>query len=207
MSTLTRTALGSAVALSVFSIVDAVARALTADPLPWDSNREQPWISAPWVVATVALLSITYLSLAAVLVRDAAIVDGSSRVRRWTRRALIAGLVSVVAGYLLALVTGDSGAVAGLTGTGFAVMFLGSLALGIALLRRRDMRTPAVLLGVGLPAALLAVIALDAIAPAWAHPAYPETVAYLGLALIGWTSDRSLSPAPATHLTSSAPAA
>ena len=70
-----------------------------------------------------------------------------------------------------------------MAGIAFLLMFVASLALGISLLRRPELRLAAWTL-TGIIAALGLVILLGAIGSPWAHPAYVEVLAAFGLAFI-----------------------
>jgi hypothetical protein len=101
------------------------------------------------------------------------------------RRALVLDLVVLAVGGAASSVVGAEflGAVAGIA---FLTMFLLGTILGATLLRRPSLRLPAVLMAATVPVLVLS-FALVAVAPRWGHPAYAETVLYLGVALLGTT--------------------
>jgi hypothetical protein len=196
MMQLARAALGAAAAASVYSIADAAVRA-TSDTTPvWDPEGGSTWA----VVAAGLLLSVTFVLLAAVLSSAASPIDEGSGARRWVRRALVLDLVVLAVGGILSSIVGAEflGAVAGIA---FLAMFLLGTILGAMLLRRSHLRVPAVLMVATLPVLVLSFL-LGAVAPEWAHPAYAETVLYIGIALLGTTiaarTGAVRSPDPAT---------
>ena len=179
MRQLERAALGAAVVLSVVSIGDAILRATGDTAPPWDDES-----GTPWVVTTLGfLMAVTFGLLAAVLVRNAERIDEGSGPRRWTRRLLAGDLGILAAGYVVvSIVDADAaGAVAGIT---FLAMFVLGVVLGAMLLRRPDVRVPALLMVSVVPVIGL-TFAVEALAPGWGHPGYAETVLYLGIALVG----------------------
>lgn len=181
MIQLARAALGAAVAASVFSIADAAVRATSDTPPAWDPEGGTTWA----IVAANMLLAVTFVLLAAVLVRAAPQIDEGRAGRRWVRRILAVSLVLLGAGGLASSVAGAEflGMVAGFA---FLGMFLFGTALGALLLRRPDLRVPAALMVSTVPVIGLTFL-LDAVAPGWGHPAYAETVLYVGIALLGTT--------------------
>jgi hypothetical protein len=181
MIDLERTTLGAAVALSVLSIGDAILRATTDVAPPWDDETGVTWALVP----TNLLMMGTFALLAAVLVRNAGRIDEGSGAVRWIRRLFAVDLAVLATGYLLVSVIGSaaSGAVAGVA---FLVMFVLGAVLGGMLLRRPDLRLPAVLM-VSVVPVIGITFAVEALAPGWGHPGYAETVLYLGIALLGLT--------------------
>ena len=177
-----RTALGAAVALSGLSIGDAILRATTEVVPPWDDEGGTTW----GIVSVGLLMAATFALLAGVLVRNAEWIDDGSPVRRWTRRLLATDLTVLAAGYLVvSMVDADAaGAVAGVT---FLLMFVLGAVLGGTLLRRSEVRLPAVLMVAVVPLIAL-TFALEALAPGWGHPGYAETALYVGIALLGMTA-------------------
>lgn len=179
MINVSRAALGAAVALSVVSIGDAIARATSDTPPPWDDELGVGWV----VVVTNLIMTVTFALLAAVLIAHAERIDAGSAARRWTRRLLAADLGILSVGFLLiSLLESDTaGAVAGIT---FLAMFVLGAVLGGLLLRRPDVRVPAALMVAVVPLIPL-TFALEALAPGWGHPGYAETALYMGIALLG----------------------
>jgi hypothetical protein len=89
----------------------------------------------------------------------------------------------LAAGYLIVSVV-DVDAAGAVAGVAFLAMFVLGVAFGATLLRRPDVRLPAILMVSVVPVIGL-TFALEAIAPGWGHPGYAETVLYLGIALLG----------------------
>jgi hypothetical protein len=136
------------------------------------------------------LLAATFALLAAVLTGRAERIDRGSRWIRAVRRLVqadLAVLALIFTGGLWADRHPDTTVYQAWELTGgpsFALMFLAGVVLGVCLLHRRDLRTAALLTAA--PVVLLPLtIAVQALAPGWAHPAYAETALYLGLALLG----------------------
>lgn len=69
-------------------------------------------------------------------------------------------------------------------GLSFLAMFLGGVVLGLALWRHEEFRLESRLL-TGIIAALGLVVLLAWLAPAFAHPAYLETMLHFGIATTG----------------------
>jgi hypothetical protein len=179
MKQLERAALGAAVVLSVVSIGDAVLRATSDSAPPWDDEAGTTWV----IVATNLLMAATFALLAAILFRNAERIDEGSGAVRWIRRLLAVDLAVLGTGFVFVSVFEAEffGAVAGIT---FIAMFVLGAALGATLLRRPDVRLPAVLLIAVVPLIPL-TFALEALAPGWGHPGYAETALYMGIALLG----------------------
>ncbi|UOY03254.1 hypothetical protein [Blastococcus sp. PRF04-17] len=179
MRNLERAALGAAVALSVLSVGDAVLRGVSDAVLPWDDEAGTTW----GIVATNLLMVATFGLLAAVLVRNARGIDDGSGARRWVRRLLATALAVLSVGYLVVSVV-DADAAGIVAGVTFLLMFVLGVVLGALLLRRPEVRLPAVLMVSVVPLIGLA-FAVEALAPGWGHPGYAETALYLGIALLG----------------------
>ena len=190
MMQLERTALGAAVVLSVVSIGDAIIRASSDAVAPWDDELGTPWV----VLATNLMMAATFVLLAAVLIRNGERIDEGSRAVRWVRRLLAVDLGVLASGFVFVNVLEAEffGAVAGVT---FLAMFVLGAVLGGMLLRRPDVRVPAVLMAAVVPLIAL-TFAVDALAPGWGHPGYAETALYLGIALLGLSSAGAASSAP-----------
>ena len=179
MRQLEKAALGAAVVLSVVSIGDAVLRATSDVVPPWDDESGVRWV----VTAFGVLMAATFGLMAAVLVRNADRIDEGRGSRRWTRRLLAVDLGFLAAGYLVVSVV-DADAAGAVAGVAFLAMFVLGVAFGAVLLRRPDVRVPALLMVSVVPVIGL-TFALEALAPGWGHPGYAETVLYLGIALLG----------------------
>jgi len=129
-----------------------------------------------------------------VLIQDADRIDGSSRFVRWVRRLLLGDLALLAAIFAVGTVLAKMpAALAVPAGVAFILMFLLGAVLGVALIRRRGLRLPAVLMTAAIPLIPLTA-AIGAIAPDWAHPGYAESALYLGLALLA--RHRSTDTAP-----------
>lgn len=68
----------------------------------------------------------------------------------------------------------------------FTLSMLLAMVLGIVLLAQRDRSPSAVILGIGMPLAIVAIVVLGVTGSPFAHPAYAEVVTAIGLALLGW---------------------
>ncbi len=182
-------ALGAAVLTSGIALTDAVTSGLTGDGGPFSEEAGTTSV----LVVGIVVHSLTYLALAHVLVREAPRFAGVNRVARATRWLLL-GSLSVLAAAFATVVPvtvaydvtkglfyDASGIVAAIA---FLGLILGALVLGLALLRSRALGIGARLLALMVPV-LAATLLLQAVAPAWAHPAYLEITLQLGLALLG----------------------
>lgn len=144
-------------------------------------------------VAITALEVVTFLALAAVLLAAGGWIDQGSRAHRWLRCLLAVDLLVLAVG--VAVANGaETGPYVAIAGAAFLGMFLLGVGLGIALLRRSELPTPALLMTAPLGLLPLAFL-IDAVAPGWGHPAYAETALYLGIAVLG--VDAPLVPASA----------
>ena len=173
-------AVSAAILGSAFSLVDAVYGGITGHATIWDDTSGHRWA----ITAVNVLLLALFALLAAVLVQQADRIDGAGRAARWIRRPLLADLAVLAGVFVVGTILGHYPApvelVAGIT---FVLMFLLGAALGLALLRRRDLRVAAVLLAAPLALIPLAIL-VDALAPGWGHPGYAESALYLGLAIL-----------------------
>ncbi|TFV91225.1 hypothetical protein [Blastococcus sp. CT_GayMR16] len=190
MMQLERTALGAAVVLSVVSIGDAVARATSDAVPPWDDEAGTTWV----IVAINLVMVATFALLAAVLVCNAERIDEGSGAVRWIRRLLAVDLAILATGYLLVNVV-DSDILGATAGVTFLAMFILGAVLGGLLLRRPDVRVPAVLM-VGVVPVIALSLVLEAMAPGWGHPGYAETALYIGIALLGLSAAAAGSSRP-----------
>src|SRR3712207_3821456 len=84
-------------------------------------------------------------------------------------------------------------------GLSFLLMFVLSVALGLASMRTPQLRTPALVLIGTVPLIGLA-IGLGALGTGFGHPAYPEAAVYLGVALLGHRMAPVTTPAMAQRL-------
>ncbi|KAE8763155.1 hypothetical protein [Georgenia thermotolerans] len=188
MTRLTWAALAAAVPVALIALTDAVTHGLTGEFSVF-ADGGPAWA---FYVAGVTH-GLLYALLTAVLVVNGSRIDAGRGAVRWVRRVLIALLALLAVSFLLdtAIRFDDAPAwLLGLTTAGFVVGFPVSTVLGILLLRRPEMRLPAVLLtatGGGLALTLL----LGAVGSDFAHPGYAEVLQFFGVALLG----RAASPA------------
>lgn len=183
---LTACALIGAVGISAIALTDAATVALTGEP---SFASDENGVTALYVLTGLVHVG-AYVAFAAVLRGWRAQIDGASRFRHAVRLVLTYTFavlaVSMLIGTGLAVATGEApdnavyGAVAGVA---FLLMFVASLALGISLLRRPQLRLAAWTL-TGILGALGLAILLGAIGNPWAHPAYVEVLASFGVAFI-----------------------
>ncbi|MGL5829037.1 MAG: hypothetical protein ACRC0L_05645 [Angustibacter sp.] len=183
---LTAFALTGAVSVSAIALTDAVFVALTGEA---SGASDEYGVTAPYLLSGLVHVA-AYVAFAAVLREWRAQIDGRSRFRRVVRTVLTVALLVLAVAMLIATsiaVTTDEvfdhvtfGAVAG---TAFLLMLLASLALGIALLRRPELRLAARTL-TAIAGALGLMILLGAVGSPWAHPAYVEVLAAFGLAFV-----------------------
>jgi hypothetical protein len=194
-----RIALVGACATSAIALGDAVVHGLTGDNSVFadDSGR-------PVLIALVGVVhGLTYLALATVLVAERVRFAGTNHLARGARWLLLGGLAVLAVGFLLvvpvfAFAGPPDGALGatweGVATVGFLAMILGSLTLGLALLRTSALGVGARVLALMLPVAGLTAIVAYA-APSWAHPAYLETTLHFGIALLGVGAARVRQPA------------
>lgn len=198
-----RLALAGATLLSGVALYDAVHAGVTGRP----SGFSDTYGTTPLMVLGGLVHGLAYAALVVLLVAERDRIDGGSSVRRWIRRLLVGDLgvmaVMFLAGtwFLPALErAGWGAATSAVGGIAFLLMFVLSFALGAALVRHRELRAGALPLLAIVPAIGLA-IGLDALGSGFAHPAYPEAVVYLGLALLGRraATTTAVRPAAATQ--------
>ena len=182
-------ALVGAALSSGIALTDAVTYGVTGD---WGPFSEEAGSTPVLVVGTV-LHGLTYLALAQVLVREGPRFAGAGRLARATRWLLLGSLVVLAAAFVTVvpvtvaydvtegLFYDASGVVSTIA---FLGLILGSLVLGLAMLRNGALGVGARLLSLLLPV-FAATLLLGWLAPVWAHPGYLETVVYVGLALLG----------------------
>ncbi|MPV38994.1 hypothetical protein [Georgenia subflava] len=185
MNRLTLAALAAAATVSAVALTDAVTHGLTGRPSVFTDGGPD-WA---YYVATVSH-GVLFALLAAVLVRDAARIDVGRSAVRWTRRLLVVLLVMLAVPFVVGIVVriDDAPQLLGALGTAaFVLAFPVSAVLGILLLRRPEMRPGAALLA-GVAVAFVLTFGLGALGSDWAHPAYPEVLMYLGVALLGRTA-------------------
>lgn len=188
MSRLSVAALLGAAGISFIALYDAFTVALTGQNTGAGTDELGVTVYGvvAWLVHTAA-----YLAFAAVLHANRRAVDGRSRVRRVARLGLTASLVVLGLGMLVASVVSvardevlASAGFEGVMGAAFFGMFIASLVLGLALLRRPGLRLAGRTLTAVLP--VLGVVALlGFLGSPWAHPAYVEVLSAFGLAFVG----------------------
>ncbi|KAB7744126.1 hypothetical protein GA707_11795 [Nostocoides sp. F2B08] len=185
-------ALGGAAALSAIALSDAVTFALTGQHTRFSDDFG---VNPAFVLGGI-IHSLAYLAFAGVLWSRRSQVDGGSGFRRAVRRILTGALLFLAVGMsvhaVLSVASGEVnddavfGAVAGIA---LLLMIVGSVTLGLSLMRRRDMRLAAWTLSGILPAIGLTIV-LGATGSPWAHPAYAEALVSFGLAFIGLAPQR-----------------
>ena len=178
-----RAAVVGAVVVSAAALTDAVLRGAGVTPA-WDEQT-----GSATAKATMALLhTVPYLLLAMGLLKAGPEIDAGRRGVGLLRRLLVVVLGVLAASFAAlagvhAVASATPDALGAVLGVSFGLVLLLPLVLGAVLLRRRDLR-PAALVLVGLLPVLGVTFALAAVAPDWAHPAYLETAAYVGTALL-----------------------
>lgn len=189
MSTLTKLALTLAVATSGVAILDAILVGIT--------GRATVFADQSGMSLTLLLVSLlhaaAYVALALLLHVHREPIDADSLVRRVLRIGLEVSyvLMAVFFGPIVIgtwATGGDPADIPDLlnlpAALGFAGLFLFTIMLGIALLKVPGMRLPALIL-TGVTAGIGLAILLGALNSDFAHPAYPEALAYIGTALTG----------------------
>ena len=186
MSLINRVALVAATALSAVALYDAAQMGFTGTT----SGFSDEFGMTPMMIVGGLAHGVTYAALVAVLVVQGARIDAGSPVRRWIRRLLVldfgllAALFLVGTPFLPALEQAGWGGVTSAIGdTSFLLMFALAVALGVASVRRPELRAAALVLIGTVPLIGLAV-GLGALGSGFAHPAYPEAAVYLGVALL-----------------------
>ena len=184
-----RWALTGAVLTSAIALTDAVTHGLTGGFSPFSEESDLTLL----VVAGTLVHGLAYVAFAVVLLTEAGRFSATNRVARSSRWVVLASLAVLAAGFLtvspvatvLDAYDGTAYAVFGIVaGLGFAGLLLGSMVMGLALLRTDALGLGARVLALLLPA-LGVTLLLAWLSPLWAHPAYVETLAYVGLALLG----------------------
>lgn len=182
-----RLALVGATATSAIALGDAMTHGLTGDYSVFADDSGVPWVQA----VGYAVHGLTYLALGAVLVAERHRLDTVNRGARAARWVLLAAFGILGSVFLVMSpirgVLREWGVLAvfeSLAGVSFLAMFLGGVALGVALWRHTEFRLESRLL-VGIVGALGLVVLLAWLAPGFAHPAYLETMLHFGIATTG----------------------
>lgn len=189
-----RAAVGGAALLSAAALTDALLRGAGVVPV-WDEET-----GAGAAKGAMDLVHAgAYVLLAVGLTAAGPGIDAGRSAVRLLRRLLVAdlGALAAVFAVLAAVHLGGgttSAALGAVAGVSFALVLLLPLVLGAVLVRRRGLRLPAAVL-VGILPVLGLTLALAAADPAWAHPAYLEVTAYLGIALLAATASTPRVPA------------
>lgn len=182
-----RLALVAATATSAIALGDAMTHGITGESSIFADDSGVPWAPA----VSYAVHGLTYVAFIGVLVAERHRLDAVNRGARVARWLLLAALgVLAVVFLVLSPVRGTMrewglvGPVEAAAGISFAAMFLGGIALGVALWRHPEFSLESRLL-VGVVGALGLVLLLAWLAPGFAHPAYMETMLHFGLATVG----------------------
>jgi len=192
MSPIHRAALGAAIGLSAVALYDAAHVGLTGRT----SGFSDELGLTPMMLIGGLIHGVTYALLVAVLVTAGPQIDAGGRARRWFRRLLIADFSLLAAVFLVgtpftpALERAGLGVVmSGVGGFTFLLMFVLSVALGVASVQRPEGRVAGLVLIATVPLMGLAV-GLGALGSEFAHPAYPEAAVYVGIALLAYQAAR-----------------
>ena len=195
LSTHHTAALTGAVVTSAIALFDAATHGITGHFSVFADDSDRPLLVALGSLAH----GLTYVALCFVLVREARQFSTVNRVAQAVRWVVIVSLALLAPGFLLVapiltfadVTSGTAYTVwGGIAGLAFAGMILGSLVLGIALLRTRSLGIGARVLSLMAPVLGMTLL-LAWLAPAWAHPAYLETTLHFGIALLGVTTSRA----------------
>jgi hypothetical protein len=186
-----RVAIVGATVTSAIALYDAMTHGITGDYSVFSDDSTVPALRRLGDLVH----GVTYLALAGVLYAERDRLRSANRVTRVVATVVVGSLALLAFGFLVAIPVheafGGPEMVVGIAaGVGFLGMLLGSMVLGFALLRTPGMRTSSRLLGAMLPV-LGATVLLQLVLPDFAHPAYLETAAHFGLALIGADAVRS----------------
>jgi hypothetical protein len=202
VSIINRVAIAAATALSALAIYDAIHAGFTGRP----SGFSDEYGMTPMMIIGGVVHGLTYAALLAVLVVHRRRIDAGSAVRRWIRRLLLAdfGLLAIMfligTPFLPRMERGGWGDVSSaIGGISFLLMFVLSVALGVASVRTPQLRAAALVLIGTVPLIGLA-FELGAVGSGFAHPAYPEAAVYLGIAMLGYRAAPVGTPAAAQRM-------
>ncbi len=199
-STYHRAALIGAIVTSGIALTDAVTHGVTGHYSAFADDSDLPWVTFLGGLAH----GLTYVALAVVLLREGPRFRDTNRIARAARWVVLPSLAVLAPGFLfvapvLTFAEVDGGVAyttwGGVAGFAFVGMILGSLVLGLALLRDRSLGIGARVLSLMVPV-LGATFLLVWLAPAWGHPAYLEATLHFGLALLGVSATKELVAAP-----------
>ncbi len=188
--TITPRAIHQVAATAAFGIIgialfDAVTHGITGHTSEFADDSGAPWLAD----LGNALHGLAYLTAAAALWQHRVRIDAVGRVARAAYWVVLSSVAVLAVAFLFVMPLLDLSNLPTLVSVGatgaFAGMLLGGPVLGVALLRRDEMRPGNVLLASMVPVLALTIL-VGLAAPAWAHPAYLETVSALGLALLGY---------------------
>lgn len=170
----------------------AVLSTIMAADIIWNAHNPDeagPWMdgSHPYLRSALSLAhSGVYVLLAAALIQAGRSIDGRRVFVRVLRWIVIAGYAVFAAMYGWTGIVDPGYTPEGLLGAVVNGAFLTSLlvpvVLGFALIRRRDLRLPVILLIA--PVALLPLTIVLGMIGAWGHPGYVETAVNFGVALL-----------------------
>jgi hypothetical protein len=190
MSTHRALAVAGSLGLSAIALTDAMTHGVTGHYSVFSDESGHNAV----ILVGDAIHGLAYAGLALVLRDAGAVFRAYGRVVRGVRRLLIGAFAVLAVGMLitapLIVLTGgfkDSPLVSFdevLATTTFLAMILGTLVLGIGVLRRNELGVGGQVLRLMIPV-VLGTIGLGFVAPDWAHPGYLETTINLGIALIG----------------------
>jgi hypothetical protein len=199
MPLINRVALAAATMLSGVAVYDAIHAGLTGRP----SGFSDEYGLTPMMIIGGLVHGVVYTALVAILVVHRERIDTGSAVRRWIRRLLVLDLGLMAVTFLIGSPflpamerAGWGGVASAIGGTSFLLMFVLSVGLGLASLRAPELRAAALVLIAIVPLIGL-TIGLGALDSGFAHPAYPEAAAYVGLALLGHRAAPARTPAAA----------
>jgi len=188
MFLINRVAVAAATTLSAVALWDAVHAGLFGRP----SGFSDQYGMTPMMIIGGLVHGLAYAALLVVLVVHRRRIDSGSAVRRWIRRLLSVdfGLLATMflsgTPFLPLLRRADwEGVASTIGGISFLVMFVLSVALGLASVRTPQLRAAALVLISTVPLIGMAV-GLAALGTGFGHPAYPEASVYLGVALLGY---------------------
>lgn len=188
-TTVHRLAIVAAAGMSAIALFDAFTKAAFDHLSVFSDESDVPWL----LTSSNLVHGAAYVGLLAVLVQHRHLIDATNRVARVTRWLLVVSLAVLAAGFLFLTPFVDPqsmpAALGAPIGISFMVMLLTAPVLGIAVRRVAGLRPGSVLL-IGMLPILGVTLALGAVAPRFAHPAYLEAALGMGIALLGYRAAR-----------------